>query len=272
MIRPRASAATASLRSSGMFRSLAKWLCVPSGSTPNDLSLPATMSAMVLIVPSPPPAMITSALSWREASRAAAAISRPLTNRTKTDPPAAANPRSILSCASTARIAVSVPASALRRTIAFMLVGRPSFPCRSFCPRRFRGAARRAGRTPPHQQARPAGAIRSIRITRPRPAELFDLAPPGPYRLLPRETGGVATGHRVAERPADPRSEMSAAHRDGARAARKAYPAGRGTKNQPAHAWRLGSRSLAPLLPGRTRARDHMDPGQGRHLLQDVHR
>jgi hypothetical protein len=63
IVRPCASAAIASLRSSGIFRSLAKWLCVPSGRTPNDLSESATTLAMVLMVPSPPPAKIAS--NWR---------------------------------------------------------------------------------------------------------------------------------------------------------------------------------------------------------------
>src|SRR6478672_3100388 len=79
-VRPPAIAATAWSRSSGMPASFAKWLSVPSGSTPSGMSVPATAAAAVLIVPSPPaatsastPAASAASVQWRSISSGATA-------------------------------------------------------------------------------------------------------------------------------------------------------------------------------------------------------
>src|SRR5476649_731556 len=94
---PRAMVAMAWSRSSGMFKSLAKWFSVPSGSTPSATPLPASTDATALMVPSPPPA--TTASTPRASARVAAAIisSPPCASVTSAATSSAANCR--VSCA-----------------------------------------------------------------------------------------------------------------------------------------------------------------------------
>src|SRR5688572_14313476 len=113
--RPRASAATAASSSRGTESSLAKWLCVPSGSTPNATGPPARAFAMVFSVPSPPPAMTVSNLSTA-APRAVSARSGPWTFLTSTSTPAASKPARMRSTSSPADELASVPAAWLRMT------------------------------------------------------------------------------------------------------------------------------------------------------------
>jgi hypothetical protein len=74
---PRAIASTAFSISSGMPRSLAKWLNVPSGRMPSAVSVPRSTSASALRVPSPPPPTSSGGLA-RIASRAATSSASPL--------------------------------------------------------------------------------------------------------------------------------------------------------------------------------------------------
>src|SRR3954470_2898096 len=72
-VRPAAMSRTACAMSSDTPRSLAKWLSVPSGSTPSAMPVPASTDATALTVPSPPPATMSGGLA--RASRNASSIS-----------------------------------------------------------------------------------------------------------------------------------------------------------------------------------------------------
>ena len=74
---PRSVFTTAAAMSSGMARSRAKWLSVPSGITPSVLAVPASTPATVLTVPSPP-AATTSFAPVAMARLASAPSSAPL--------------------------------------------------------------------------------------------------------------------------------------------------------------------------------------------------
>src|SRR6478735_3026204 len=83
-----------SARSTGMSRSRAKWLSVPSGNMPSRVLVPATAPATQLMVPSPPPA-ITSSAPLSTASFAASTRSQPSRNRRSPSIPASASALSI---------------------------------------------------------------------------------------------------------------------------------------------------------------------------------